>query len=146
MKFNILIARFLLAVTFGLAPSIAAAEQKQMIGRYEVHYIVIPTTFLQAQIADKYNLTRSKDRSLINISVLDRQGSAVEAQLAGRSRNLLEQIHPLTFHEVREGSAIYYLATLRHANEEHHRLAIDIQTSDGKSGTLKWQQKLYWEE
>ena len=124
----------------------AYGEQKQNLGAYEVHYIVVPTTFLQAKIADQYDLVRGRDRSLINLSILTEDGSASTAGLSGHTRNLLEQRQDLDFREVREGDAIYYLALLRHADEEHHRLEIQIDFPDGTSHTLRWQQKLYWDE
>ncbi|MEQ8691280.1 MAG: DUF4426 domain-containing protein [Pseudomonadales bacterium] len=124
----------------------AWAEQKQSIRDYEIHYIVVPTTFLRAGIATQYNLVRGRDRSLINISVLNKAGEATRAKLSGHTRNLLEQRQPLKFDEVREGDAIYYLAVLRHADEEHHRISIDIEFADGSTHTLQWQQKLYWDE
>ena len=50
-----------------------------------------------------------------------------------------------------DGDAIYYLATIRHANEEVHRINIDarVQASSGvkaASTNLKITQKLYWSE
>lgn len=123
----------------------AQAEQKVLMGAYEVHYIVIPTTTLNAKVADRYGLVRAKDRALVNISVIDADGKAHAAQVSGRSRNLLEQSQTLQFQEVREGSAIYYLALLHHADEEHHRIEIDVATSD-RQRTIAWQQKMYWEE
>ena len=50
------------------------------------------------------------------------------------------------FEEVREGPALYYLAQIRHADEEHHRIEIDIILPDGSTQQLALQQKLYWEE
>jgi hypothetical protein len=125
--------------------SAAHAEQKKQIGQYEVHYIVIPTTFLQAKIADEYDLVRGRDRSLINISVLDANNVPVSVQITGSTRNLLEQRQKFNFRQITEGEAVYYLAVLRHADEEHHRLSFQFSFPDGTSGGLNWQQKLYWE-
>ena len=84
----------------------AQAEQMQKIGEYEVHYIVVPTTFLQPHIARQYGLTRSRNRALVNVSVL-LNNKPVQAKITGEYKNLLSQIIPLSFSEVREGSAIY---------------------------------------
>jgi hypothetical protein len=123
----------------------------QRFGDYELHYIVIPTTMLKPDIAARYNIRRGKDRALCNISVIDNNGVGVKAALEGSSQNLLGQRQGLTFTEVVDGDAIYYLATIRHANEEVHRIDIDAQvvaspTSKGASTTLKLTQKLYWAE
>jgi hypothetical protein len=83
--------------------------------------------------------------------VIDKNGVGVRAALEGSSQNLLGQRQGLTFTEVVDGEAIYYLATIRHANEEVHRIDIDAQvvatpTSKGANTTLKLTQKLYWSE
>ncbi len=123
----------------------AAAEQKQTFGAYEVHYIVLPTMDLNASVANKYDLPRAKDRALVNISVLDEQGEAVRVNVDGRSENLLGQRQRLQFNEVVEGPATYYLSVLRHADEEFHRVSIDIELPDGKTAELKFQQQMFWQ-
>ncbi|MCR9261723.1 MAG: DUF4426 domain-containing protein [Pseudomonadaceae bacterium] len=123
----------------------AHAEQKEIFSDYEVHYILLPTTFLKADIADKYNLRRSKDRALVNVSVLDLQGTPVKAEVRGSSENLLGQRQNLTFDEVIEGEAIYYLALLRYADEEFQRVALNVVLPDGELAEIKFQQKMYWD-
>ena len=140
---------FALTLLFAIQP--AYAQQMQRFGDYELHYIVIPTTMLKPNIAARYNIRRGKDRALCNISVIDKNGVGVRAALEGSSQNLLGQRQGLTFTEVVDGEAIYYLATIRHANEEVHRIDIDAQvvatpTSKGANTTLKLTQKLYWSE
>ncbi len=137
-------ARALALCCFAALP--AGAEQSQTFGDYEVHYIVVPTTFLKADIAANYNLTRSKNRALVNVSVLNADDEPVAAGVSGRSENLLGQGQVLEFKEIREGPAIYYLALLRHGDEEFHRVAIDVALPDGSSGEIRFQQKMYWEE
>ena len=122
------------------------AEQKQVFGDYEVHYIVLPTVSLNAQVAAKYDLPRGRNRSLVNISVLNLDGKPVPAQVSGRSVNLLGQSQTLEFSAVREGPAIYYLALLRHANEEYHRVAIDVVLPNNNTAELRFQQQMFWEE
>lgn len=75
------------------------------------------------QVAKAYDIKRSGINALINIAVLDNRQAgkpAVTATLTGEARNLLGVRKPLTFREVREGDAIYYLAELRFANEENY--------------------------
>lgn len=133
---------FLISSLFVLS---AQAEQKVVFSDYEVHYILLPTTFLKADIADKYNLRRSKDRALVNVSVLDLQGSPVQAEVRGSAENLLGQRQNLTFDEVMEGEAIYYLALLRYADEEFQRVTLNVVLPNGELAEIKFQQKMYWE-
>ena len=134
---------FLLLGSFFVIP--AEAEQKAVFSDYEVHYILLPTTFLKADIADKYNLRRSKDRALVNVSVLNLQGTPVQANVRGSAENLLGQRQNLTFNEVIEGEAIYYLALLRYADEEFQRVALNVVLPNGELAEIKFQQKMYWE-
>jgi uncharacterized protein DUF4426 len=123
----------------------AFAEQKQVFDDFEVHYIVLPTTFLNAKVANKYNLPRGRDRALVNVSVLDKDGQPVVAKVVGRSENLLGQRQQLDFTEVVEGEAIYYLALLRHADEEFHKVALDVTLPNGRLGEIRFQQQMFWD-
>ena len=124
----------------------ARAEQKQSFGDYDVHYIIVPTMTLKPEIAEKYGLLRARNRSLVNISILNALGQPTSAAVTGISTNLLGQDQTLVFSEVTEGEAIYYLALLRHANEEYHRVAIDIVLANGDLAELSFSQQMYWEE
>ncbi|MAQ60556.1 MAG: hypothetical protein CMQ10_00560 [Gammaproteobacteria bacterium] len=140
-----------LALLACLTAAVSHAQQMQRFGDFELHYIVIPTTTLQPDIAARYDISRGKDKALCNISVIDANGNGVSAVLEGSTQNLLGQRQDLSFREVVDGDAIYYLATIRHANEEVHRINIDarVQASSGVKATstnLKITQKLYWSE
>lgn len=134
---------FLAAITFS---PLTIAEQMQRFGQYELHYIVIPTTMLQPEIAKEYRISRGKDRALVNVSVLNGENKAVNAEITGNTQNLLGQLQDLDFKKVTEGEAIYYLAEIRFADQEVHRIKIDARAPDGKSTLLKFNQKLYWAE
>jgi len=122
------------------------AQQMQRFGSYELHYIIIPTTTLQPEIAQRYDIQRGKDRALCNLSIIDKNGKGVRSALSGDTQNLLGQRQDLSFTEVVDGDAVYYLAIIRHADEEVHRLNIDVQTPDGTRTNLRFNQKLYWAE
>lgn len=126
-------------------PQHAHAEQKQMLGTYEGHYSLVPTTFLTADVAADYGIIRSRDRALLNVSVIDPRTGPVSADVSGTVRDLLGSARSLAFEEVKEGPAVYYLATVRHDDEDVLRFAIDIRTPDGASHRLAFQQKVYWE-
>ncbi len=125
-----------------LVPS-AQAEQFRRLGAWDVHYVVIRTSFLKPDIAARNNIVRGPDRALLNISVLGQDGQPVAAELSGTVRNLLEQVTPLEFQTVREGEAIYYLAQIRHTDRETLRFAIDIVPPDGITQQLRFQQQMY---
>ncbi len=119
------------------------AEQKQVLGAWDVHYIALNSTFLTPQVAQQYGIVRSKFNGLINISVLassDKKAQSVI--LTGEAKNLLGVVKKLNFKEVQEGQAIYYLATLPFSDREHYRITVDINDGEKKK-TLKFQHKFY---
>jgi hypothetical protein len=124
-------------------PYQASAEQKQELGKWDVHYIALNTTFLTPEVAKQYGIVRSKFNALINISVLDRKDkSAQSVILTGEAKNLLGVIKKLNFKQVTEGKAIYYLALLPFSDLEQYRITVNI--NDGlEQKNLKFQHKFY---
>ncbi len=121
----------------------AGAEQRKRLGNWDVHYVVIRTSFLKPEIAARHDIVRGPDRALVNISVIGDDGRPVVATLSGRVRNLLEQETPLEFQEVREGEAVYYLAQVKHTDREILRFYVDIRPPDGTVQRLEFQQQMY---
>ena len=116
------------------------------IGDFEAHYVVFPSTFLNAEIAGTYGIRRAKDLSIVNLSVLDAAGAGTPASIAGQVKNLLGQQSPLKFREIREDEALYYIAEVRHANREVLRFSIAITPPGERTYDLAFQQELFWEE
>jgi hypothetical protein len=145
--FNLKVVYFYLlslSVALGLMfSSQVNAEQKQVLGSWDVHYIALNSTFLTPEVAKQYGIVRSKFNALINISVLDRQDKTAQSViLTGDARNLIGVVKKLTFKQVTEGKAIYYLAVLPFSDLEQYRISIDI--NDGlEQKTLKFQHKFY---
>lgn len=135
---------FIAALFCFTQPSVAA--QFQAFDNLEVHYIALPSTFLQPDIAKQYNIKRSQYNGLINISVLDKKSNskAVSANLSGTGRNLLGQSETLNFQEIKEGDSIYYIANYPFLNEEIVNFNIVIKTQN-KTNILKFQHKFYTE-
>lgn len=126
-----------------LFSSHVSAEQKRELGSWEVHYIALNSTFLTPNVAKQYSIVRSKFNGLINISVLDRQSKVAQSPvLTGEAKNLLGVVKELTFKQVVEGKAIYYLAVMPFSDREQYRISINI--NDGlEQQTLKFQHKFY---
>lgn len=139
-------AIFTLCMLAGLLTSLpAAAEQKQMLGPYEAHYVVVQSTFFSEEVAERYQIVRGRDRALMNLSFLDENQTPVAVTLTGTATNLLSQVVELEFREVREGDAIYYLAEVRHTDRETLRFLADVVTPDGVQRQLRFQQQMFWD-
>lgn len=117
-------------------------------GNYTVHYIAVNSTFLTPEIAAQYAIVRSARRAFLNIAVLrnERDGSTtpVTAVVTGGKRNLLQQSEDLTFAEIREGDAIYYIGQFDFSNAEILRFTLQVQPEgQGPAHALEWSTQLY---
>ena len=121
----------------------ATAEQKKAVGEWEVHYMVVGTTFLTPEVAKANDIVRSRYNALVNISVLDaRTKQAQDVAIDGTATNLLGTKKPLRFKKVKQGEAIYYLAQLNFRDRETYRFSVSIQQGN-QSETLRFQQELF---
>ena len=125
--------------------SATQAEQYKTLGQWDVHYIVFNTSFLTPEIARAYGLQRSKYQGLVNISVLDKDShKAQSVSVMGDATNLLGTKKELSFKEVQDGDAIYYLAVLPFRHDEQYRF--DIAISHGNdSEKLTFKHKFFAE-
>lgn len=138
--------KILFAVLLSTISLASFAEQKQDFSNLEVHYIALPSTFIEPYIAKQYGLKRSKYTGLVNISVLDKnqQLLPIEANLIGSGRNLIGQTEHLKFKKITEGKSVYYIATYPFTNEEIVKFDVQIK-AQGKTYQLKFQHKYYVE-
>ncbi|HEY5718189.1 MAG TPA: DUF4426 domain-containing protein [Motiliproteus sp.] len=122
------------------------AEQAQQFDHYEVHYNAFNSSFLPPEVALAYNLQRSKSRGLINVAVLDtatgkRPTSAI---VKGSFKNLLSQQQTLSFREIREGNAIYYLAEFRFTDDELLMFTVEVQPDPNRPAySVNFKQHFY---
>lgn len=111
-----------------------------------VYYNVFNSSLIPADVAKQYNLVRAKDRAYLNVAVVKKSGGygVAPRKLSGIYRNLLQQSFPLTFIEIKEATATYYLAPIRFNNEEILHIDITVQ-ADYKSTdeTFTITKKLY---
>jgi hypothetical protein len=114
------------------------AEKSKDYGDYIVHYNAFTTDALHAETAKHYNIRRSKNRGMINISVQKKNNnnSAVTADVSGTASNLTGQLKSLDMKEIKEGEAIYYISDFSVANRETLDFSVDIKVA-GKDKPLK---------
>ena len=116
-----LLNRLILIALLSLAFT-SAAEQKTTQGNYELHYNTFPSTFLSKDIANTYQITRSKNRGIVSISVLNTSQTppkALEADITIVAKNLLNQNKDVKLIKITEENlAVYYLGTFSLNNQE----------------------------
>lgn len=134
-------ALFLLALCL---LSATAAERLQTFGDLDVHYSAFNSGFLQPEIASAAGIVRGKTEGVLNVSVL-KAGKAQPATIKAQLRNTLGQLRTLSFREVREGEAIYYLAQFPFDRETLH-FKIDVQSGGGPLNSFEFDQEFFPDE
>ncbi|WP_395374930.1 DUF4426 domain-containing protein [Marinicella sp. W31] len=106
------------------------AEQKVSEGIYEVHYNAFTSTFLPLEVAKAYQIGRSKNRGLLNISVLknmDGTNVATKAKIEIKAKNLLGQDKKVDLQEIVESEeAVYYLGKFAISDNEDITFNISV--------------------
>ena len=98
------------------------------IGDHVVHFSAQSTDQLPPEVARAYNIVRSKNRAILNVSVLrEEDGTAVVAQVSVKTVNLTGQLKNVTMRQIEEGDAIYYIGEVAIANRE--TLVFDISVT-----------------
>ena len=110
---------------------ISQAEQVVIQDNHELHYNTFPSTFLSKEIANTYQITRSKNRGILSISVMDKTGDeakSVEADIKVEAKNLVHQNKDIQLIKIKEqDEAVYYLGTFALNNEENVNFTIEAQ-------------------
>ena len=124
----------LLSACGGPGESAAAPEAQpagatsENIGDHVVHFSAQTTDQLPPEVARAYNIVRSKNRAMLNVSVLNASDNvAVEAGVTVKAVNLTGQLKNITMRQIDEQDAIYYIGEVAVANRE--TLIFDISVT-----------------
>jgi hypothetical protein len=90
-----------------------AEDTSADIGDYVVHFSAQTTDQLSPEIARAYNILRSKNRAMLNVSIIRKSdGKPVEAAVNVKTVNLTGQLKNVTMRKIDEPGesiAIYYI-------------------------------------
>ena len=141
IKLDLFIKSLFMLVLLGVGAN-ATAENSQVFGNYVVHYNAFRSDTLSPEIAKAYELTRRNNRIIINITVLKKvmgtTGKPVPATISGNASNLTGQLKTLEFREIKEDTAIYYIAELKVSDGEFLKFKVNI-TPEGEEGPARLQ-------
>lgn len=102
--------------------SLPAHAGSEDFGDYQVHWSVLPSTFVTAEVAKANNLQRSKGIGIVNISIMKENDNGVlkpvSGQVEGRATNDIQQVKFLAFRRIQEGDSVYFIAQYQYSSGE----------------------------
>ncbi len=105
-----------------IQPAQTSSESFVVAGDYELHYNALRTDQLTADIARAYGIERSKNKVLLNVSVLQKNAgaasTAIDATVSVVARNLNGQIKDAPLRRIAESNAIYYIGEVSFSGAE----------------------------
>ena len=125
---------FLLTTSFT-----ANSQQYKTFGDYSIHYSAFRTDALTPEIARVYDITRSKNRALLNITILKKTETMkpVRATIVATATNLSSQLKTFEMREIRDQEAIYYITEVYVAHREILRFNVAV-TPEGEENTYSF--------
>ena len=138
------LAIFLLTACLGanaMAADTIDANRKKDFGDITVHYNTFTSSFLPPETAQKAGVVRSKEKGLINVTVI-KGVSPVAAQVTGTVKDLGGKSEILTFKQIEEKSGISYLAPYSVTQREYKTFTINVETG-GKAHGFQFNQELF---
>ena len=125
-----------------LSASFAHGQQSARFDEFELHYSIVYTTFLTADIAAEFDIPRGKDKAMLTLSVRDADAGDIEGRpmaISGRTWDLINGGN-MKVREVREGRATYYLVPFEFLDREYRFFEFDF-TPDGSEKTYSYKFK-----
>lgn len=115
-------------------------EHQRQFGDYVVHVNALTTDQLPTEVAQGYQIARSKNRAMLNVSVQKQAGAsetAIPAKIDVVVKNLTNQIKDISVREIRETEpqAIYYIGEVPVSHEETLVFNIDL-TPEGATDPI----------
>jgi hypothetical protein len=122
-----------------------AGASSSDIGNHVVHFSAQLTDQLPPEVARAYNILRSKNRAMLNVSVLETAtGKPVAAKVEVETVNLTGQMKNIVMRKIQEQEAIYYIGETPVANQE--TLIFDISvTPEGatEASNVRFKRQFY---
>ena len=127
-----------------LAQEPPSQDSQRDFGDYRIHFNALSTDQLAPDVAKAYGIVRSKNRAMLNVSVIRRAseglGTPVRGKVSVTAANLTGQLKSMKLREISEGageqSGIYYIGEVPVADGE--TLIFDISvTPEGERSSYQ---------
>ena len=130
-----------------LAATSATTAGEKSFGEYTIHYSAFNADFLSPSVARAYGIQRSKNRAVLNITVLKKIDSGlpkgIQAKVTGSAVTVYQKARPLRFREVKDQDAYYYIAEFPVTNEETLNFKINADVDGKHIGSVSFQQQFF---
>jgi len=115
------------------------------IGDHVVHFSAQTTDQLPPEVARAYNIVRSPNRAMLNVSVLEEAtDTPVMAEVVVKTVNLTGQMKNVTMRMIREQEAIYYIGETAVANQEVLNFDISVRPEGVEEASdVRFQRQFY---
>lgn len=138
----------LFAILAAVVLSGPAGANQQDFGDYVVYFNAFTTDVLAPEIAQAHDITRSKNRAMINVSVqkkvMETVGETVDARVEGRARNLNGQLKGMDIRRIQDGDAIYHIAEFSITDGETLDFDLDVAPEgSGQTYQVKFRKQFF---
>ena len=131
---------------------IISGENMRDFGAYELHFNALSTDTLAPNVAKAYGIVRSKNRALLNVTILSTPEEIGSTPVTGtvrvQARNLTGQLKNLTMREISEGEgvdrAIYYIGEVPVADGETLIFKIEaVPSGETEAYNIEFKQQFF---
>ncbi len=103
---------------------------------------------MEADVARQYDISRSKSRTLLTVSIIRKEegtpGVSVPGEVTVSANNLTGQIKNLSLRQIQEGEAYYYIGDVAVANNETLVFNIDATPENETDGlSVRFMRQFY---
>lgn len=118
------------------------------IGEFVVHFSAQSTDQLPPEVARAYSIVRSKNRAMLNVSIIRKaDGVPVAGDVSVQTVNLTGQLKSITMREIEEPgdvAAIYYIGETPVANRETLIFDIKVRPDGAESASdVRFKRQFY---
>ena len=115
------------------------------IGTHVVHFSAQTTDQLSREVAQAYQIQRSPERAMLNISVIRKSDNTpVTADISVRTRNLTQQLKNVELRPITEQDAIYYIGETKVANRETLIFELSVRPEGvDRTSQIRFQRQFY---
>ena len=145
---RLLIRSLLTGIGLLLLSTALMAENSTSIPGYTIHHNAILTSDLLPDVAKSYNIRRSTNRAMLNVSIIKEvagtTGEPVTAKVSATGKNTRGQIRNIPLREIKETGAVYYIGDFLVENQETVEFTIEVTpTGESKTHTATIKQQFF---